>query len=68
MNGTSAKGMEPYVMDEIDAATFMGISRKTLQTWRSRRMGPPYVRVARKCIRYRKSDLQAYLDERLVTA
>lgn len=44
------------------------ISYKTLQTWRSRHIGPPYVRMSRKCIRYRKADLQEYVNSRLVRA
>lgn len=66
MNKLSGKQGNPYVIDENEAAAFMGISPKTLQGWRTRRMGPPYVRIARKCIRYRKTDLQAYMDERVV--
>ncbi len=54
------------VMDEKVAAAFIGVSQKTLQTWRSRRIGPPYVRLARKCILYRKADLEEFIDARVV--
>lgn len=64
----SYKAVLPYVMDEEDAAHFIGVSQKTLQTWRSRRMGPPYIRMARKCIRYRRADLQEFVDSRVVRA
>lgn len=64
----SDKDLSPYVMDEKDAAVFIGVSQKTLQTWRSRRMGPPYIRMARKCIRYRRIDLQDFVDARVVRA
>ena len=66
MDKRSDKSIEPYVMDETEAAIFMGVAKKTLQCWRSRRMGPPYVRVAKRCIRYRRDDLQEYMDKRLV--
>lgn len=66
MQISSSRTVVPYAMDEAAAAAFMGVSKKTLQTWRSRRMGPPYIRIARRCIRYRKADLQAYMDERIV--
>lgn len=62
----SDNAIVPYVMDEKDAAVFIGVSQKTLQTWRSRRMGPPYIRIARKCIRYRETDLKAFVDARVV--
>lgn len=59
-------GDESYVFAEKDAAIFLGVSVKTLQTWRSRRTGPPYVRLARKCVRYRKEDMKAFVDARVV--
>lgn len=63
---TLGRRVEPYVLDENEAAIFMGVSRKTLQGWRTRRMGPPYIRIARRCIRYRRDDLRRYMDERVV--
>lgn len=66
MNDTSDNVIVPYVMDEKNAALFIGVSQKTLQTWRSHRMGPPYIRITRKCIRYRKADLQDFIDSRVV--
>lgn len=64
----SDNAIAPYLMDEKDAALFLGVSYKTLQTWRSRRMEPPYIRMARKCIRYRRIDLQEFVDSRIVRA
>lgn len=68
MSELSDMSVSPYVMDEKDAALFIGVSQKTLQTWRSRRMGPPYIRIARKCIRYRRADLEEFVDARVVRA
>ena len=47
-----------------DAADLMQVSVGTLQVWRStRRHGLPYVKVG-ACVRYRRSDIEAWLDKR----
>jgi predicted DNA-binding transcriptional regulator AlpA len=43
---------------EVHAADLLGLSSRTLQSWRSKREGPPFIRVGR-AIRYRR---QALLD------
>ena len=68
MTEISGNAIAHYLMAEKDADLFLGVSYKTLQTWHSRRLGPPYIRMARKCIRYRIADLQHYVDSRLVRA
>jgi excisionase family DNA binding protein len=47
------------------AAEYLGITRKTLEVWRSTRRYPiPYIKVGR-LVRYRKSDLEAFLLSRV---
>lgn len=65
---SSDKTVSPYVMDEKDAEIFIGVSQKTFQTWLLRRMASPYICMARKCIRYRRIDLQEFVDSRVVRA
>jgi len=43
-----------------------GLSVETLAQWRSQRRGIPYVKISRNCVRYRQSDLDAWLAERIV--
>jgi predicted DNA-binding transcriptional regulator AlpA len=43
------------------AAQWLGISRRTLDGWRSRAFGPKYLKVGR-VIRYRVIDLQLWLQ------
>lgn len=48
------------------AADFLGVKVQTLAAWRCTKRYPlPYVRVGRS-IRYRESDLRAFLDARAV--
>ncbi|HEY8535206.1 MAG TPA: helix-turn-helix domain-containing protein [Vicinamibacterales bacterium] len=48
------------LIDEDEAAELLGLAPRTLQTWRHRGEGPPYVRISSRCIRYRVADLEAW--------
>jgi predicted DNA-binding transcriptional regulator AlpA len=43
-----------------------GLSIETLAQWRSQKRGIPYVKISRNCVRYRQSDLDGWLSERIV--
>ncbi len=45
-----------------DAATFLGISPRTLSRWHSERVGPPLIKV-RRCVRYSEASLIDWLDD-----
>lgn len=51
-----------------EAAEVLAISRRTLERWRSRGVGPAYVRVSGNSqysvIRYKPEDLNTYIHER----
>lgn len=55
------------VLSDIDAGPYIGVSPKTLRNWRSRGEGPRYVRYSARCVRYRISGLDAYVDSRVVS-
>ena len=48
------------------AAEFLGIPLGTLAQWRSQRRGPAYIKLEDRLVRYRRSDLEAYLAGHLV--
>ena len=54
-----------HLLTESEAARILGFSIRTLQGWRYRGGGPRFVRVSRGCIRYRREDLEAWIEERL---
>jgi excisionase family DNA binding protein len=57
----------PDTMSPDAAAAYLGIKVTTLAMWRSTKRYPlRYVKVGRY-VRYRKSDLDAFLDKRTVT-
>ncbi len=55
----------PIVMDDIQAASYLGISPHTLRKWRSLGTGPAYVAIGR-LKKYRLADLVAYAQARTI--
>lgn len=49
------------LLSESEAAEFIGMSRKWLSNQRWLGLGPSYLRIGR-CIRYRKTELNAFLE------
>lgn len=47
-------------LSERDAASFLGITQRTLQDWRLRRRGPAFIRLGRR-IAYDRADLERFL-------
>ncbi|MDZ4145690.1 MAG: helix-turn-helix domain-containing protein [Burkholderiales bacterium] len=50
--------------NEVESAQFLGVKPTTLQIWRCTKRYPlPYIKVGR-LVRYRQSDLEAFLNLR----
>ena len=58
---TPIRGDDLTLVDNKQAADILGVNYLTLQNWRSTGKSPRYVKVNR-CIRYRVSDLKAWLE------
>ncbi len=54
------------LLREEQAARLLGLSVRALQGWRSRRCGPPYVKLSNHTIRYRRRDLIAWVESQRV--
>ncbi len=56
-------------MDELlttpDAARILGMRPSALENWRWRGEGPLFVRVTPRAIRYRRQDLESFIQDRL---
>ncbi len=65
MGGASSQSIS--VPDETlttkQAAQFLHLSPTTLETWRSRKEAPRFVRVGRRRVLYLKTDLPAFLHK-----
>lgn len=49
------------LMNEKQAAAFLGVAVRTMQWWRANSKGPAYVKVGRP-VRYRMEDLNVYIN------
>ena len=52
--------VEP-LLEAAEVAHWLGVSPETLRGWRLRRTGPPFVRLTRKVVRYRRSDVETWI-------
>jgi excisionase family DNA binding protein len=53
------------LLGEVQAAKLLNLSTRTLQAWRIKGCGPAFVRAGR-AIRYRKKDLDGWVDANTV--
>jgi DNA-binding transcriptional MerR regulator len=54
------------ILTDSETASFLEIATRTLRDWRSNGKGPAFVQMGNK-IRYRKKDIDAYLDNQTIT-
>lgn len=52
------------LLTETDAAALTGLSVRTLQTWRVRGGGPQFAKLG-GAVRYRRADIEAWINARL---
>lgn len=45
------------------ASQYLNVSGSTLIRWRAKGIGPAYIKLSRKLIRYKLEDLDAYISE-----
>lgn len=53
---------EDGLLDTAEAARVLGISPATLNTWRSRRLGPRWVAVSARAVRYQRRALDEFIE------
>lgn len=51
----------PDIMTTAQAAEYLQLAEQTLEGWRRKRTGPPFIRIKR-AVRYRKGDIDAWLE------
>jgi predicted DNA-binding transcriptional regulator AlpA len=54
------------LLNTEEAAALLGISRHTLEDWRWKRLGPPWIRITRSCVRYDLDALRQWLSEHTI--
>ena len=64
---SNSTALDDRLIDEKEAARFLCYSVRALQNWRHRGGGPRFVKVSARSVRYRKSDLLMWIEDRTVT-
>ena len=54
------------LLTDAQAAEYLAVQSRTLRLWRHTR-GLPHIRISNRVLRYRKTDLDAWLARRFVT-
>jgi len=52
-------------MNEREAGKYLGVSAAVLRLWRTEDKGPRYFRAGEKLVRYRRVDLDLWIEQRL---
>jgi len=55
--------MDDEILTPPATAEFLKTEPRTLEAWRSRGVGPAFIRLSGRAIRYRRSDLERWLDQ-----
>jgi excisionase family DNA binding protein len=61
------KALLARLLTTEDVAEITGLSPETLAQWRWLKKEIPFLRLGTKCVRYRQSDIDAWLAKRLVS-
>jgi hypothetical protein len=54
-------------LDQVEAAAFLGLTPRTLESWRAQKRGPKYLSYSKRCVRYRLRDLLSFQESRAVS-
>jgi hypothetical protein len=63
---TNASLQPEELITQTEAARVLGIEPRTLESWRLKRIGPRFISYSKRCVRYRLSDLEKWLNDREV--
>lgn len=63
---SAAAKADEMMLTEDEAADVLDVSSQTLARWRTKKIGPPYVRIRNRWVRYIKSDVIAFRQSTIV--
>jgi len=50
------------VLTEKQVAEMLGVTDRTLQSWRFKGVGPRFIRISRRCVRYEQSAIEEFIE------
>jgi len=63
--GDKAGDAPDSLVRQEEAALILQVTPRCLENWRYRGGGPRWVQISSRCIRYRRSDLALFIEERV---
>ncbi len=60
----ATKHDDDALLPQKRVATLLSVSPRALEAWRMRGVGPPFIRISKRCVRYRRRDVEAWLAAR----
>jgi hypothetical protein len=64
---TSDTPTTPIYLDQRQLAEILGVSTRCLEKWRLEGRGPKFYRVSRTLVRYKLSDVNAFMEKASVS-
>ncbi len=64
---TASEVRDPLLTTK-EAAEYLGVTPRCAEAWRVRGGGPPFVRISARAVRYRLSDLNHWIAQRVRTS
>ncbi len=61
LRGRQTEFDEDALLLEVQASDLLCLSMRTLQAWRAKGIGPPFIKAGR-AVRYRRGDLVAWIE------
>ncbi len=65
---TTASEVRDPLLTTTEAAEYLGVTPRCAEAWRVRGGGPPFIKISARAVRYRLSDLNRWIEERLRTS
>lgn len=50
------------LISEVEVALLLGIAIATLRNWRAKKIGPRWLKIGERAVRYRQGDVEAFID------
>ena len=58
--------MSDTLLNEAQTAELLAVAPGTLTDWRGQRIGPPWVKLEKRLVRYKRADVEKWLSDRTI--
>ena len=58
--------MSEKLLDTSNVSELLGVTKNTLQIWRHQGKGPKYIKLSKRAVRYRESDVVEWVNHSMI--